>query len=739
MQVSLPKQSVSRLMREIEPQRLVANLTAGLVVGFLCVIISVSLGALVYSGPLSEFQPRGIGLALLSTLLVSLTVALFSSLPGMVANMQDAPAAILAVTALSIASGMTAAPEAVFMTVVATSGVTTLAVGGLFIVVGTFRWGQLVRYLPYPVVGGFLAGTGWLLFTGGLGVLAGAPVNLGELQALFSAEALLRWLPGLAFAVVVLGVTNRVKHHLVWPGLIFSTVALFFLVMLFSGGSVEAWRLRGLLLGPFPDTGLFNPIDYRQLALVDWPLLVTHAASAATIIFISLMALLFNASGLELATGRKVNLNKELRTTGLGGLLAGAAGGMVGYQALSLTMLNYKVGTGSRLASFIAAVVVGTTLFFGATFVSFLPTLVVGGLLVFLGLSLLIEWVYGAFYKLPKLEYAIVLLIFLVIAGVGFLQGVGVGILAAALLFVITYSRTEVVKYALSGSTYRSRVSRGKSERQYLETHGAKLFILQLQGFIFFGTTNTILERISTRLEAAAPPAYILLDFRQVTGLDATALLGFGTLMQLAKQKDFMLILTGLMAPVSWQLEHDGIKPTPGEKLLVFTTLDEGLEWCETELLAASQYNHKQLSFAERLKSLMEEAISPSRLLSYFERLEVPPGHRLMKQGDAPDALYFLESGQVTARLSTEGRAPLRLETMRHGSVVGELGFYSGNVRSASVTADEASVVYRLTGEALARMTSQDPELAALFHKIMVRLLVDRVSHLMQVVEALQR
>jgi hypothetical protein len=47
--------------------------------------------------------------------------------------------------------------------------------------------------------------------------------------------------------------------------------------------------------------------------------------------------------------------------------------------------------------------------------------------------------------------------------------------------------------------------------------------------------------------------------------------------------------------------------------------------------------------------------------------------------------------------------------------------------------------VYRLTGEALARMTSQDPELAALFHKIMVRLLVDRVSHLMQVVEALQR
>lgn len=737
MQPSVMKQTITRIRSELESQRLMANLTSGLIVGFIAVVVTVSLATLVYSGPLSDFRASGIGLALLSSLIVSLIVALFSSLPGMVGNMQDAPAAILAVIALNIAN-VSASPEAAFMTVVATSALTTLAVGALFILVGTFKWGRLVRYLPYPVVGGFLAGTGWLLFKGGLGVMAGVPLNLAQLHALFTTEVLFRWLPGVAFALVVLVVTGRVRHNLTWPGLIFGTILLFFLIMLVSGGSVEAWRAQGFLLGPFPESGLLSTIDYTQLFLVDWSLVLAHATSAATIILISLMALLFNTSGLELATGRKVDLNRELQRAGLGNLFAGVAGGMVAYQGFSITMLNHKMGTGSRLASLVAAAVVATTLFFGAAFVSFLPTLVVGGLLVYLGISLLIEWIYGAIYKLPRLEYVIVLLILLVIAGVGFLQGVGVGILAAALLFVINYSRAEVVKHTLSGSTYRSRVSRGKQERLYLEVEGTKLFILQLQGYIFFGTTNALLERISARLETSPPVEHVLLDFRQVTGLDGTALLGFSTLMQLAKKQGFTLIFTNLIPPVSWQLENGGIRPAPGEKVRVFSSLDEGLEWCEAELLAASEHSRTQLSFAERLKKLMGETFEPSRLLEYLERLEVPAGHCLMKQGDAPDVLYFVESGQVTARIESAGQVPVRLESMQCGSVVGELGFYTGGVRTASVVTDEASVVYRLSDEALVRMTRQEPELAAMFHKVIVRLLADRVIHLMRVVEALQ-
>jgi sulfate permease, SulP family len=731
-----------RLRGELEPRRLVANLTAGLIVGFLAVVVTVSLGALIYSGELSAFRANGIGLALLSTLLIGLTVALTSSLPGMTASMQDAPAAILAVTALGLATSLPAGtpPEALFATVVATSSLTTLAVSAVFIAVGRFNLGRLVRYLPYPVVGGFLAGTGWLLVTGGLGVMADLPITVASLPALFDPGTWLRWVPGSIFALALVFVTGRVKHFLVWPGSILAAVSLFFVVMALSGTSIEASRSRGLLLGPLADAGGLPALGIAQLGPTDWPLVAAHAAGAATVIVISLMALLLNATGLELVTQRKVDLNRELRAAGIGNLLSGAIGGMAGYQGFSFTVLNHKIGTGSRVGALIASMVVLATLLFGADVLAFIPTMVVGGLVVFLGVALLIEWVYDTAFKLPTFEYGIVLLIVLVIAAVGFLEGVAVGLIAAVVLFVVNYSRAEVVKHALSGADYRSRVNRGRRERRYLQAHGEKLFILQLQGYIFFGTANAALERIEARLAVPPPVTYVILDFRQVTGLDATALLGFAKLVQLAERAAFTLVVTDLSATVSQHLERSRLQEAGGERLRVFGTLDEAVESCETALLAASeQARGPPPSFEERLTAFLGGGPQPSRMLAFFERLEVMPGHALMQQGDAPDVLYFVESGQVTARLEGEEHAPVRLETMRGGSVVGELGFYTGADRSASVIADEPSTVYRLTRERLEQMTQQDPELASTFHKLIVRLMAERVLHLVRVVEALLR
>src|SRR6266487_278427 len=62
---------------------------------------------------------------------------------------------------------------------------TTLATAATFLLLGQFRRGSLVRYLPYPVIGGFLAGTGWLLVLGGLGVMTTVPAQLGDLPSLF--------------------------------------------------------------------------------------------------------------------------------------------------------------------------------------------------------------------------------------------------------------------------------------------------------------------------------------------------------------------------------------------------------------------------------------------------------------------------------------------------------------------------------------------------------------------------
>lgn len=88
---------MKRLGQELHPSRLIPSLTAGIVSGALLVIFAVSRAAFIFSGDLSGYVPIGIGLALWTVISVNLVVALLSSVKGVVASPQDAPAVIAAV------------------------------------------------------------------------------------------------------------------------------------------------------------------------------------------------------------------------------------------------------------------------------------------------------------------------------------------------------------------------------------------------------------------------------------------------------------------------------------------------------------------------------------------------------------------------------------------------------------------------------------------------------------------
>ena len=110
-----------------------------------------------------------------------------------------------------------------------------------------------------------------------------------------------------------------------------------------------------------------------------------------------------------------------------------------------------------------------------------------------------------------------------------------------------------------------------------------------------------------------------------------------------------------------------------------------------------------------------------------------------MRQDDAPDNIYFVESGQVTAQLEYPNQAPVRLETMKSGRVIGELGFYLGQKRTAAVIADEPSTVYLLSSKNLAKMEKQAPEVASYFHQLIIQLMAERTTHLIRTVAALEK
>ncbi len=256
---------IKEVKKEFKPGLLLPGLTAGFIAAIVSISIMISLAALIWSGPLHPFLGNGIGFLLFGAFVIGVIVALTSSLPGVVAIPQDTPAAILALVAAGIAAAMQSAqPQALYTTVVAAIMLTSLLMAACFLLLGSFKASGFVRYIPYPVVGGFLAGTGFLLAKGAFGVMVDIPLTLADLSQLWTAGRLIEWVPGVVFAITLLLLLRRFDHFLITPGALIVATTLFYIYLFTSRISLADASLRGWLLGSFPAGGLLPPVGARQ-------------------------------------------------------------------------------------------------------------------------------------------------------------------------------------------------------------------------------------------------------------------------------------------------------------------------------------------------------------------------------------------------------------------------------------------------------------------------------------------
>lgn len=722
-----------RIVEELQPNRLLPSLTAGLVSGILTVMFSISFAAMIFSGDLSEYLSAGIGLTLFSAVVLGVTVAITSSFPGAVAIPQECPAAILALVAAAVAASMPASArsEDIFITVAAAIAVTSFLTGAFFFGLGLFKLSSFIRFIPYPVIGGFLAGTGWLLIQGGIGIITGAPLNWGQLPFLIQAPVLIKWLPALVLAVGMLLVLRKFSHFLIIPAMIVGAAALFYGALLITGTSITDASNQGWLLGPFPGGSLWEPISYAEIARVNWSIIFGEFASLGTILVISLISLLLSASGLDLSTKQDIDLNHELKSSGMANMATALFAGPVGYLSLSLSALGRKMGSKSRLIGLTAAVVCGVVLLFGAPLLSYFPKPVLGSLILFIGLAFIIEWVYDAWFSLSKTDYFLVLVILVIVAAFGFLEGVAVGVLAAVVIFVVEYSRINVIKHELSGVNFRSNVDRSAANSRLLIAQGEQIYILKLQGYIFFGTADSILSRVREKAgdPEMATVKFVVLDFRLVTGMDSSALSSFVRMKNMAESSGIVLVFTNLSAEMTAQFEKGGALETDDKCIKKYADIDHAVEWCENQILISECLTEVQPQ--EKLREHLEEAFPASAqfqgFIQYLKRKQVQAGFELLRQGNPPEGLYFIESGRVTVQIANERGEPIRLRSMGPGTVVGELGLYLGLRATATVVTDMPSTIYHLTMDALGEMEEKSPEIASALHRFIVHLLGERL------------
>ena len=133
----------------------------------------------------------------------------------------------------------------------------------------------------------------------------------------------------------------------------------------------------------------------------------------------------------------------------------------------------------------------------------------------------------------------------------------------------------------------------------------------------------------------------------------------------------------------------------------------------------------KRTVFTEYFKDSSKADI----LLQYLTRLELNSGIKIIEQNTKADDLFFIESGRLSTYLEQEGHYPIRLETMVADTIIGEIGFYLGELRTATVIADEPSIVYRLTNDALVNMEKEQPIVALALHRLIIEKTAQRVNH----------
>jgi SulP family sulfate permease len=692
--------------------------------------VALALGnsALIARGDLLVLLTPIAATMLLATAILPIASAYLSTMPGQITTTQE-----IAVVALAAVTGATSAAFAgdatvgLLPTILVAIGITTMLCGLAMFALGALRLGRVTRYVPYPVFAGFLAITGWYLITGGLETIMGGHLGFNRLPELLDPNTGLKVGLALIFVGLVELCHKRFPSGVALPLGALGAIAAFNIVVGLGGYSQT--ELEGLgWLAVVPSTGLgWPPFELGQLGAIDWNAVVAGLMFAPFVVIITTAGAMMNVSGIELDTHRDIDLNVELRSMGAANVLAGLVGGIPGFPAVSATMLAVRLNAAYRATGLAAGVFALVALAFAPQVFARVPMPLLGALLIWVGVSLTMDWLVRPIRTLRRSEYAIILVILAVSIAAGLPAGIGTGLLMALVLFAVEYARVDGVRFIASGRDFHSR-SITEQRRAELLGRGDVIAIIKLAGFLFFGTSDRIVQRIIARAGASGErPWYAILDFSRVTGFDSSTVLSFVRLRRRAEQDGFHVVFAGLgrLAP---RLKEGGLDidsaPFHSE-----ADLQAALSWTEGQVLGAVPEGQPEAVPAEAsLGHLLGDIELARAIFPYLLRVEYGAGERLIEQGTRADDIYLVEAGTGTVILEGKGGEPVALMDFGPGAVLGEVAFYGSEARSASALSETAGVGWKLSRAALGRVEAEKPEAAAAFHRALARLLAGRLQ-----------
>lgn len=520
-------------------KNLKGDIFGGITAGIVALPLALAFGIQAFSG---IDDPSASSMGALAGLVGATLLGFFASIFGGTHSQISGPTGPMTVITATLIGGAWASSGGNMSTVLMTMSLAGLCCGAFQILFGVLKIGKYIRYIPYPVLSGFMSGIGVIIILQQIYPLLGlkAPVSTIDMVLKFpsivagsgiTVVALLLGLATIAIIELFPKVTKKVPSTLV--ALIVVTVVSLFLDLddKFIIGSIPS----GLPMPFFAKEGI-------DLGSIDWATAIKAAITPGlTLACLGSIDTLLTSVVADNITKTKHNSNKELIGQGIGNAIAGLFCGIAGAGATMRTVVNVKSGGRTQLSGVVHSLLLLSILLGLGFLVKFVPLSVLAGILITVGVGIIDFKGFKHLRRVSKSDAAVLILVFVVTVLVDLLTAVGIGMVVACILFMKNVG--DVIEQANSSSAIsaKDKESPWADEKDIPESVKNKVFIIHNSGPLFFGSINKFNQIISEIPDSATT---VIIRMKKVVFMDQSGLYAVETAIEDLKARGITVYLT---------------------------------------------------------------------------------------------------------------------------------------------------------------------------------------------------
>lgn len=557
----------SRLAKNIQ-----GDIFGGITAGIVALPLALAFGIQAFGGIDS---PASSSIGALAGLVGATLLGFFASLFGGTHSQISGPTGPMTVITASLVSGAWVSGGGSFDAVLITMSLAGLFCGLFQILFGIIRIGKYVRYIPYPVLSGFMSGIGVIIILQQIYPLIGmkSPVLVVDMVAQFPAmlaemTTVIPLLLGIATILVVRlfpFITKKV------PATLVALIVLTF-VSLFTGID------KSMTIGEIP-SGLPMPFFTKvSLAGLDWWALTEAAIiPGLTLAGLGSIDTLLTSVVADNITKTHHNSNKELIGQGIGNAVSGMFCGIAGAGATMRTVVNVKSGGRTQLSGMIHSLFLLAILLGAGTLVKYVPLSVLAGILITVGWGIIDFRGFRDIRKIPKADAFVLVVVFFTTVFVDLLTAVGIGMVIACVLFMKRMSDLAEGSYVTMNATEPE--SPWADEAGLPDDIKRKIFIERFHGPIFFGSINGF-----NKVMAAVPDdaEIVILRMKRVKFMDQSGVYAMESAIKELQQRGKIVLMTIIQPQPRYLLEKMQLIPHVVPEQNTFNSFEE----CTTFLKA---------------------------------------------------------------------------------------------------------------------------------------------------------